>query len=339
MLKRLGTPYSNEKPGFIMGVSGGGKKYSSRKNESVFKDDNVDDVVICGEDEYIGYRDLPGSDSYVTVLQHSEVLSSSGLFEHKNTGAKVKVLNLVEMEKSGKYNPFAYIRDGYEEDVFILVATLIANTEGGNDPFWENAEKSLLEAIMFYILEVGDENEKNMAMVFELVSLIDVNEDEAEYQNPLDIMFEEFEEDYGSDHIAVEKYKAYKSVSDKMALVIAKTLKTRLAPFNIDTVSNLTNSDNLELGNIGGEKTKLYVIISQENTSLNFIAVMMLTQLFNILNFQSYMVYNCTLPIHINFSLNGLINTNKIPDFEKILAYSRPNNISISGIIKTNIRE
>lgn len=282
---------------------------------------------------------LQGNSSYVITDPKGEILSSVGLFLYKIAGYKVKVLNLVEMNKSGHYNPFEYIREGHDEDVMTLINTLITNTNsskgGSTDPFWDNSEKMLLQAIMFYILEVGDDEEKSMSMVLKLVSLIDVRDDDPEYQNPLDIMFEDFEEEYGSNHIAVKQFKVFKLAPARTALSIAITAGARLAPFNIDMVANLTDTDDLELRKIGEEKTALFVIMSPANTTFNFIASMMFTQLFEVLDFQANRVHGGSLPIHVEFLLDEFANIGKIPNFEKILAYARSLNIGIVPIFQS----
>lgn len=302
---------------------------------------NMNTLIVGGSGDgktrfFLKPNILQDNSSFVITDPKGEILQSLGNFL-KEKNYKIKVFNLVEMGKSDFYNPFEYIREGYEEDVITLINTIIVNTSAGKkggDPFWDNSEKLLLQAIFFYIMEVGSKEEKNMSMVLKLLSLIEVRDDEPNFKSPLDIMFEDFEEEYG-DHIALRQYKAFRTAPAKTALSIAITASSRLAPFNIDTVANVMNSDNLELDKIGEEKTALFIITSPADTTFNFIASMMYTQLFIILDFRANRVHGGSLPIPVRFFLDEFANIGKIPNFEKILAYARSLNIGIVPILQS----
>ncbi len=279
---------------------------------------------------------LQENSSFVVTDPKGEILQSTGDFL-KEVGYKIKVFNLAEMNKSDFYNPFHYIRDGFDEDVMTVINTIIVNTSDGkkgNDPFWDNAEKLLLQALFFYILEVGDESEKNMTTVLKLLALIEVRDDDPSFKSPLDYMFDDFEDEYG-EHIAIRQYKAFKTAPAKTALSIAITASARLAPFNISTLADITSMDNLELDKIGEEKTAFFIILSATDPTFNFIACMMYTQLFAVLDFRANRVHGGSLPIPVRFFLDEFANIGKIPNFEKILAYARSLNVGIVPIIQS----
>lgn len=275
--------------------------------------------------------------SYVITDPKGELLKSTGKMLEEN-GYKVKVLDLVEMNKSSCYNPFKYIRDGADEEVMSLIDTIILNTNGdkktGGDPFWEKSEMLLLQAIFYYILEVGKEEEKNLSVVMELLSLIDVDLEDTNYKNVLDEMFLELEEEQPN-HIAVTQYKTFKLAPPQTALSIAISVGARLSVFNISQVRELTNIDELELEKMGEEKTALFLIISPSDTTFNFIGAMMYSQLFKVLDYSANRLHGGFLPITVRFLLDEFANIGKIPNFEKIYAYARSLNVGICPVFQS----
>ena len=273
--------------------------------------------------------------SYAITDPKGEVLASCGkmLADH---GYKVRVLNLVEMAASDSYNPFVYLRPGRDEDVMSLIRCIMENTtpsgQKSSDPFWEKAEMLFLQAICFYIVYEAPPAEQNFSMVMELIRAGDVRDNaDPEYQSPLDILFAELSDD----HIAKMQYEGYKQAAGKTAQSIVISAYARLAPFNIASVAKLTATDTISLDTLGTEKTALFIIISPADTTFNFIAAMMYSQLFMRMDYIANWKYHGSLPVPIRMLFDEFANIGKIPDFEKILAYARSLNIGITPIFQS----
>ena len=275
--------------------------------------------------------------SYVITDPKGEILFSTGKVLEGN-GYKIKLLNLTEMDKSDFYNPFQYIRNGKDEDVMTLIKTIMINTngdkKGGGDPFWEKAEELFLQALFFYIIKEGSPHEKNMSTVMKLMRLIDIKEGDEDTKSPLDFIFDELAEK-DSNHIAIKQYELFKLSAGKTAKSIVISAGARLSPYNINTLENISQLDNLELEKIGEEKTAFFVITDPTDPTFNFIASMMYTQLFGVLNYRATKIHGGRLPIPVSFILDEFANIGRIPNFEKILAYARGLNIGIVPIFQS----
>lgn len=272
--------------------------------------------------------------SYVVTDPKGEILRSCGKMLEDN-GYRVVVLNLDNMKQSHHYNPFEYIREEADEDIMILIQTIMDNTngdkKGGGDPFWEKAEMLFLQAIFYYLAKEAPKSEQTLFMVMELIRLGHIVEDDPDFVSPLDLLFEELSEN----HIAKLQYKGFKQAAGKTAQSIIISAYARLAPFNINTIQEFTSTDDLQLDSIGEQKTALFVIISPTDQTFNFIAAMMYTQLFAQLNYSANWKHNGRLPIPVEFLLDEFANIGKIPNFEKILAYARSLNIGIVPIFQS----
>lgn len=272
--------------------------------------------------------------SYVVTDPKGTLLPEVGKLFQEN-GYKIRFLNLIDLQKSMRYNPFAYVRT--EEDILKLVDNLIANTNDphkqGGDKFWEDAERLLYYACFFYVYFEGTEDEKSIPTVVELLKHADVSED-PEYKSPLDILFEDLEKKK-PEHLAVSFYKDFKKASEKTAQGILISESARLAKLKIPKVKDLLSADELELDKIGEEKTILFVIIPDTHQTFNFIAAIMYTQLFDTLCFTADNLYRGRLPIHVRCILDEFANIGLIPSFEKLIATIRSREISATIILQT----
>ena len=268
--------------------------------------------------------------SYVVTDPKGTVLVECGKMLLKN-GYKVKVLNTINFKKSMHYNPFAYIRS--EKDILKLVNTIILNTKGegqqSGEDFWVKAEKLYYTALIGYIWYECVEEEQNFTTLLDMINASEAREDDEEFKNPVDLMFDELEE-REPDHFAVKQYKKYKLAAGKTAKSILISCGARLAPFDIKELRDLTSYDELELDMLGDEKTALFVIISDTDDTFNFIVSIMYTQLFNLLCDRADDVYNGRLPIHVRCLLDEFANIGQIPKFEKLIATIRSREISAS---------
>ncbi|MGL5973415.1 MAG: VirD4-like conjugal transfer protein, CD1115 family [Oscillospiraceae bacterium] len=271
--------------------------------------------------------------SYIMTDPKGTVLLETGDMFRK-AGYKIKVFNLVDMSKSDRYNLFNYIEN--EEDILSAITTLVDNTNAKNhkSDFWEKAEKLLLQAIFSYIITECLEEEKNMNTVMKLLLLAEVKEDDENYSSPLDILFLELESKY-NEHFAVSQYKLYKQAAGKSAKSILISIGARLSPFNISSIKKLVEEDDLNLKNIVKEKTILYVIISDNNNTYNFLVSMMYQQLFQTLTYIADTEHDGFLPIPVNIKLDEFANTGKVPLFIELLATCRSRNISIHIILQS----
>ena len=249
---------------------------------------------------------------------------------------KIKVLNTINFKKSMHYNPFVYIRS--EKDILKLVTTIIANTKGegqqSGEDFWVKAEKLYYCALIGYIWYEGREEEKNFNTLLALINASEAREDDENFKNPVDLMFEELEEK-NPEHFAVRQYKKYKLAAGKTAKSILISCGARLAPFDIAELRELMSYDELELDLLGDRKTALFVIISDTDDTFNFIVSIMYTQLFNLLCDRADDVYDGRLPIHVRCLLDEFANIGQIPKFEKLIATIRSREISASIILQS----
>ena len=272
--------------------------------------------------------------SFVVTDPKGELLRDVGGLL-KDRGYRIKVLNLVEFTQSDCYNPFAYIRD--EKDVLKLVTNLIRNTTPRNaqsgDPFWEKSETALLEAILFFLLSEAPEEEQNFSMVMTMLEFADVKEEDSSYQSPLDLLFASLEKTQ-PDHIAVKQYKVYKQAAGKTAKSILISLAVRLAAFNLRQIKSLTDRDELKIDRLGEEKTALFAVIPDNDTSLCYIIGMLYTQIFQELYYRADHIHNGRLPVHVHFILDEFANVALPEDFERCLATMRSREISASIIIQ-----
>lgn len=249
---------------------------------------------------------------------------------------RIKVLNTINFIKSMHYNPFAYIRS--EKDILKLVSAIIVNTKGdgekAGEDFWVKAEKLYYTALIGYIYYKAPKVEQNFTTLLEMINASEAREDDEDFKNPVDLLFESLErEDPG--HFAVRQYQKYKLASGKTAKSILISCGARLAPFDIKELRELMEYDELELDTIGDELTALFVIISDTDDTFNFVVAMMYTQLFNLLTDKADDVYGGRLPIHVRFLLDEFANIGQIPKFEKLIATIRSREMSASIILQT----
>ena len=247
---------------------------------------------------------------------------------------RMKIFNTINFKKSMHYNPFAYVHD--EKDILKLVTTLIANTKGegkGGDEFWEKAEKLLYSALIGYIHYEAPEEEQNFTTLLEMINAMEVREDDEEFKNPVDLMFDELEE-RDPDHFAVRQYKTYKLSAGKTAKSILVSCGTRLAPFDIKELREVTAYDELELDTLGDKKTALFLIMSDTDATFNFLISMIYTQLFNLLCEKADDVYGGRLPVHVTCLIDEMANIGQIPNLEKLMATIRSREISACLVLQ-----
>ena len=248
----------------------------------------------------------------------------------------IKVLNTINFSKSLHYNPFAYIRS--EKDILKLVTTIIANTKGegekSTEDFWIKAEKLLYTALIAFIWYEGDEEEKNLNTLLDLLNESETREEDETYQNPVDMMFQELE---GREpkHFAVRQYKKYKMAAGKTAKSILISCGARLAPFDIAELREIMSYDEMELDQIGDRKTALFLIMSDTDTTFNFVIAMLQSQLFNLLCDKADDVYGGRLPVHVRVIADEFANIGQIPQFDKLIATIRSREISASIILQS----
>lgn len=300
---------------------------------------NVLTLVIggagSGKTRFYGKVNLiQANTSFVVLDPKGENLRDTGhLLEAK--GYKVRVLDLINMEKSHCYNPFVYLKD--DNDVQRLVTNLFkATTPKGsqsNDPFWDTAASMLLLALIFYLKYEAPKEEQNFPMVMELLRAGEVREDNDEYQSPLDELFERLEM-RDSEHIAVKYYKDYHSGSAKTLKSIQITLAARLEKFNLSSLAALTVTDDLELPSLGEEKVALFALIPDNDTSYNFLVSILYTQLFQQLFYLADHKHGGRLPVHVHFLMDEFANVSLPDDFDKILSVMRSREVSVSIILQ-----
>ena len=248
----------------------------------------------------------------------------------------IKVLNTINFSKSLHYNPFAYIRS--EKDILKLVTTIIANTKGegekSTEDFWIKTEKLLYTALIAFIWYEGDEEEKNLNTLLDLLNESETREEDETYQNPVDMMFQELE-GREPQHFAVRQYKKYKMAAGKTAKSILISCGARLAPFDIAELREIMSYDEMELDQIGDRKTALFLIMSDTDTTFNFVIAMLQSQLFNLLCDKADDVYGGRLPVHVRVIADEFANIGQIPQFDKLIATIRSREISASIILQS----
>ena len=271
--------------------------------------------------------------SYVVTDPKGTIVLECGNAMLKN-GYKVKILNTINFSKSMHYNPFAYVHS--EKDILKLVTTLMTNTKGegsGGDPFWEKSERLLLTALIAYLHYEAPVEEQNFATLLEMLNTMQVLEDDEEYQNPVDLLFEELAKKKPNS-FAGRQYKLYKLAAGKTAKSILISCGARLAPFDIQELRDLTMYDELQLDTLGDKKTALFLIISDTDSTFNFLISMVYTQLFNLLCDKADDVYGGKLPIHVRCLIDECANIGQIPNLEKLVATIRSREISACLVLQ-----
>ena len=271
--------------------------------------------------------------SYVVTDPKGSIVVECGNALLKN-GYKVKILNTINFKKSMHYNPFAYVHS--EKDILKLVTTLMTNTKGegsGGDPFWEKSERLLLTALIAYLHYEAPVEEQNFATLLEMLNTMQVLEDDEEYQNPVDLLFEELAKKKPNS-FAGRQYKLYKLAAGKTAKSILISCGARLAPFDIQELRDLTMYDELQLDTLGDKKTALFLIMSDTDSTFNFLISMVYTQLFNLLCDKADDVYGGKLPIHVRCLIDECANIGQIPNLEKLVATIRSREISACLVLQ-----
>ena len=271
--------------------------------------------------------------SYVVTDPKGTIVLECGNAMLKN-GYKVRILNTINFKKSMHYNPFAYVHS--EKDILKLVTTLMTNTKGegsGGDPFWEKSERLLLTALIAYLHYEAPVEEQNFATLLEMLNTMQVLEDDEEYQNPVDLLFEELEKKKPNS-FAGRQYKLYKLAAGKTAKSILISCGARLAPFDIQELRDLTMYDELQLDTLGDKKTALFLIMSDTDSTFNFLISMVYTQLFNLLCDKADDVYGGKLPIHVRCLIDECANIGQIPNLEKLVATIRSREISACLVLQ-----
>ena len=271
--------------------------------------------------------------SYVVTDPKGSIVVECGNALLKN-GYKLKILNTINFKKSMHYNPFAYVHS--EKDILKLVTTLMTNTKGegsGGDPFWEKSERLLLTALIAYLHYEAPAEEQNFATLLEMLNTMQVLEDDEEYQNPVDLLFEELAKKKPNS-FAGRQYKLYKLAAGKTAKSILISCGARLAPFDIQELRDLTMYDELQLDTLGDKKTALFLIMSDTDSTFNFLISMVYTQLFNLLCDKADDVYGGKLPIHVRCLIDECANIGQIPNLEKLVATIRSREISACLVLQ-----
>ena len=276
---------------------------------------------------------MPQKVSYVLTDPKGSIVVECGNALLKN-GYKLKILNTINFSKSMHYNPFAYVHS--EKDILKLVTTLMTNTKGdgsGGDPFWEKSERLLLTALIAYLHYEAPVEEQNFATLLEMLNTMQVLEDDEEYQNPVDLLFEELAKKKPNS-FAGRQYKLYKLAAGKTAKSILISCGARLAPFDIQELRDLTMYDELQLDTLGDKKTALFLIMSDTDSTFNFLISMVYTQLFNLLCDKADDMYGGKLPVHVRCLIDECANIGQIPNLEKLVATIRSREISACLVLQ-----
>ena len=271
--------------------------------------------------------------SYVVTDPKGSIVVECGKLLQRNQ-YKIKILNTINFKKSHHYNPFAYLHS--EKDILKLVTTLIANTQGdgkSGDDFWRKAETLLYTALIGYIYYEAPVEEQNFATLIEMINTMEVREDDEDFKNPVDLMFEELAK-REPHHFAVRQYAKYRLAAGKTAKSILISCGARLAPFDIQELREITAYDELELDTLGDRKTALFIIISDTDDTFNFLASMVYTQLFNLLCDKADDVYGGRLPVHVRCLIDECANIGQIPNLEKLMATIRSREISACLVLQ-----
>ena len=300
---------------------------------------NLNTLVIggsgAGKTRFFGKPNLMQCNtSFVVLDPKGEQLRDVGNLLEKE-GYVIKVVDLINMNRSHCYNPFRYIKD--DKDVLKLITNLIRNTtpKGSqtNDPFWEKSETALLEALCLYLLHEAPEEEQNFTMVMEMIAAAEVKEDDEEYQSPLDELFERLEI-RNPNSLALKQYKIYKQAAGKTAKSILISVGVRLSAFNLESIASLTATDELELDLVGERKTAIFAVIPDNDSTFNFLIGMLYTQLFQMLYYQADIVHGGALPIPVHFLMDEFANVALPDEFDKLLSTMRSRLIFVSIIIQ-----
>ena len=297
-------------------------------------------TLICGgsgagKTRFYAKPNIMNANTSLVVLDpKGELLRDTGkLLTSK--GYDIKVIDLINMEKSHCYNPFVYLKD--DNDVQRMVTNLFKNTtpknSSGGDQFWDKAAMMLLMALVLYLHHEAPEEEQNFPMIMEMIRAGEVREDSEDYQSPLDMLFERLEEEK-PEHIAIKYYKNYRAGSAKTLKSIQITLVSRLEKFNLETLASITQTDEMELNTLGEKKTAIFAIIPDNDGSFNFIVGMLYTQLFQQLYYSADRVHGGRLPVHVHFVMDEFANVALPDEFDKLLATMRSREISVSIIIQ-----
>ena len=272
--------------------------------------------------------------SFVVTDPKGGLIQECGLALLKN-GYKIRTMNTINFHKSMRYNPFAYIHE--EKDILKLVTTLMTNTKGegqGGDPFWDKAERLLLTSLIAYLHYEAPAEEQNFATLLEMLNTMQVSEDDEDYQNPVDLLFEDLVKKKPNS-FAGRQYKLYKLAAGKTAKSILISCGARLAPFDIQELRDLTMYDELQLDTLGDKKTALFLIMSDTDSTFNFLISMVYTQLFNLLCDKADDVYGGKLPVHVRCLIDECANIGQIPQLEKLVATIRSREISACLVLQT----
>lgn len=300
---------------------------------------NLNTLVIggsgAGKTRFFGKPNLMQCNTSFMILDpKGEQLRDVGNLLEKE-GYVIKVVDLINMNRSHCYNPFRYIKD--DKDVLKLITNLIRNTtpKGSqtNDPFWEKSETSLLEALCLYLLHEAPEEEQNFTMVMEMIAAAEVKEDDEEYQSPLDELFERLEI-RNPNSLALKQYKIYKQAAGKTAKSILISVGVRLSAFNLESIASLTATDELELDLVGERKTAIFAVIPDNDSTFNFLIGMLYTQLFQMLYYQADIVHGGALPVPVHFLMDEFANVALPDEFDKLLSTMRSRLIFVSIIIQ-----
>ena len=300
---------------------------------------NLNTLVIggsgAGKTRFFGKPNLMQCNtSFVVLDPKGEQLRDVGNLLEKE-GYVIKVVDLINMNRSHCYNPFRYIKD--DKDVLKLITNLIRNTtpKGSqtNDPFWEKSETALLEALCLYLLHEAPEEEQNFTMVMEMIAAAEVKEDDEEYQSPLDELFERLEI-RNPNSLALKQYKIYKQAAGKTAKSILISVGVRLSAFNLESIASLTATDELELDLVRERKTAIFAVIPDNDSTFNFLIGMLYTQLFQMLYYQADIVHGGALPVPVHFLMDEFANVALPDEFDKLLSTMRSRLIFVSIIIQ-----
>ena len=297
-------------------------------------------VLVCGGSGagktrfYAKPNIMQANTSFVVLDPKGELLRDTG-YLLKGKGYEVKVLDLINMEKSHCYNPFVYLKE--DNDIQKLVTNIFKNTtpkgSQSQDPFWDQAAMMLLLALVFYLHYEAPEEEQNFPMVMEMIRSAEVREDNDEFQSPLDELFNRLEH-RNPEHIALKYYRNYRSGSGKTLKSIQITLVSRLEKFNLDSLAGITQTDEMDLMSLGEKKTAVFAVIPDNDSSFNFIVGMLYTQLFQQLYYNADIVHGGRLPVHVHFVMDEFANVALPDEFDKLLSTMRSREISVSIIIQ-----
>ena len=272
--------------------------------------------------------------SFVVTDPKGGLIQECGLALLKN-GYKIRTMNTINFHKSMRYNPFAYIHE--EKDILKLVTTLMTNTKGegqGGDPFWDKAERLLLTSLIAYLHYEAPAEEQNFATLLEMLNTMQVSEEDEDYQNPVDLLFENLVKKKPNS-FAGRQYKLYKLAAGKTAKSILISCGARLSPFDIQEIRDATMYDELELDKLGDRKTALFLIMSDTDSTFNFLISMIYSQLFNLLCDKADDVYGGKLPVHVRCLIDECANIGQIPQLEKLVATIRSREISACLVLQT----